>query len=154
MISGLINNATAKTASNKRKYTGHATRIRSARFSKDGTKIVTASDDKTARVWNINDGMQALQKLGGSEGHEWAVLCAVFSDDGQRVITSSEDNSAKIWDAETDELYQTLTGHTAAVISVAFSPDGNRALTASADFTAKLWDTRTGKEILNPGFPI
>ena len=57
----------------------------SAQFSPDGTRIVTASGDKTARVWDAATG-KALATLAG---HEGSVSSAQFSPDGTRIVTAS-----------------------------------------------------------------
>src|SRR5262249_39982545 len=124
--------------------------VQSAVFSPDGTRILTASHDKTARLWESATG----NEIGKLKGHKWAVLSAVFSPDGTKAITGSQDNTAIIWDVATRKpLLDPLAGHTAAVVSVAFLPDrknpaGTRVLTGSQDNTAKLWDAMTGKEVL------
>ncbi|MDR3232099.1 MAG: hypothetical protein LBT46_00250, partial [Planctomycetaceae bacterium] len=63
---------------------GHTDTVRSAAFSPDGTKIVTASEDNTARIWDAATGKE-LQKL---EGHTHYVWSAVFSPDGKRIVTA------------------------------------------------------------------
>jgi WD40 repeat protein/serine/threonine protein kinase len=123
----------------------HADRVRFAAFSRDGEWIVTASSDKTAKLWNAATG----ELVRTFSGHAWSVLSADFSKDGLRLITGSEDNSAKVWDVATGDCLLTLAGHTAPVASVAFAPDGMRVLTGSQDQAAKLWDAATGKEILS-----
>jgi WD40 repeat protein len=55
--------------------------------------VVTASFDRTARVWNAATG-QVIAKL---EGHSDAVYGAAFSPDGQRVVTASFDRTALIF---------------------------------------------------------
>ena len=110
----------------------------SAAFSPDGQRIVTASDDKTARLWDAATGKPIGEPL---EGHDDAVMSAAFSPDGQRIVTASLDKTARIWDAATGKpIGEPLKGHDDTVYSAAFSPDGQRIVTASRDRTARLWD--------------
>jgi hypothetical protein len=109
--------------------------VNSAAFSPDGTRVVTASDDKTARVWDAKTGA-ALATL---SGHTNAVLSAAFSPDGTRVVTGSYDDTARVWDAKTGAALATLSGHADRVITAAFSPDGTRVVTVSEDKTARIW---------------
>ena len=68
---------------------------------------MTASDDKTARLWDA--AMGALQTT--LEGHShWVTSCA-FSSDGTRVVTASGDKTARLWDAATGALQTTPEGH-------------------------------------------
>jgi WD40 repeat protein len=72
-----------------------------AAFSPDGKRIVTASSDKTARLWDA-DG----KPIGELQGHTDAVYSAAFSPDGKRIVNASEDNTARLWAifANTQEL--------------------------------------------------
>ena len=126
---------------------GHEAAATDAVFSADGKWILTASEDKTARVWDATalwngDGpAKAVQKLVLS-GHTGAVLSAAFSSDSSEIVTTSEDGSAIVWETATGEQLYALTGHTAAVTAAAFSPAGDRIVTASNDGTVKIWDAR------------
>ncbi|MCT7962603.1 hypothetical protein NG791_18195, partial [Laspinema sp. D1] len=71
---------------------GHQGTVRSASFSPDGQSIVTASNDNTARVWNLRGQMIAELK-----GHQGTVRSASFSPDGQSIVTASNDNTARVW---------------------------------------------------------
>jgi hypothetical protein len=122
---------------------GHTSYVRSAKFSPDGSRVVTASDDKTARIWDAATG-KSLAEL---KGHTNYVNSAVFSPDGSKVLTASEDRTARIWDAATGKSLVELKGHTYAVLSAVFSADGSKVLTAGGDPTARIWDTATGKTI-------
>ncbi len=76
---------------------GYEDDVLSAAFSPDGSRIVTASGDHTARVWDVTSE-QPLHTLGG---HKKTVHSAAFSSDGLRIVTASLDNTARVWDALT-----------------------------------------------------
>ena len=114
---------------------GHEGTVTSAVFSPDGARILTASDDNTARLWDAPSG----QELRVLRGHEDTVNSAVFSPDGARILTASDDNTARLWDAPSGQELRILRGHEKRVTSAVFSPDGARILTASFDKTARLW---------------
>ncbi len=120
---------------------GHTDWVYTATFSPDGQRIVTASDDNTAKLWDATRG----KLLFSLDGHTERVNEAKFSPDGQRIVTASDDKTAKVWGATSGKLLYSLEGHTDMVISAAFSPDGQRIVTASADKTAKVWDATSGK---------
>jgi WD40 repeat protein len=114
-----------------------------AAFSPDGARILTASWDKTAKLWDGASG-----QLIASFSHQGAVNAAAFSPDGTRILTASADRTAKLWDAVTAKLV-TSFAHQGRVNAATFSPDGARILTASADKTAKLWDAGSGALIVS-----
>ena len=114
---------------------GHTDVVSSAAFSPDGGRIVTASADRTARVWDAATG----REITTLSGHTDVVSSAAFSSDGGRIKTASGDRTARVWDAATGRGITTLGGHMSWVSSAAFSPDGKRIVTASADNTAQVW---------------
>ena len=122
---------------------GHTGVVSSASFSPDGSRIVTASEDKTALIWEAQTGKPLLTL----QGHTGWVLSASFSPDGGRIVTASGDKTALIWDAQTGKPLLTLQGHTGSVYSASFSPDGGRIVTTSGDKTARIWDAQTGKPL-------
>jgi len=122
-------------------FQGHPGAVYSAVFSPDGRRVLTFSDDKTARLWEAGSG----KLLATFQGHTGAVTSAVFSPDGRRVLTASYDKTARLWEAESGKLLATFQGHTGWVTSAIFSPDGRRVLTASYDKTARLWEAESGK---------
>src|SRR5271157_1461784 len=114
-----------------------------AAFSPTGKRVVTASEDKTARVWDAATG----KLVASLQGHTAQVNSAAFSPDGKRGVTASNDKTARVWDAATGKPVTTLHGHTAKVNSAAFSPDGRRVVTAAYDDTARVWHADSGKTL-------
>jgi len=117
--------------------------VLSATFSPDGARIITASWDGTARLWDAATG----QKVAVLRGQAAAVRRASFSPDGACIVTASSDGTARLWDTTTGQEIAALRGHIGEVNSVSFSPDGGSIVTASSDGTARLWDAATGQEI-------
>ena len=118
-------------------------RFVSSAFSPDGSRVVSANLDGTARIWDVRDG-QTLHVL---LGHGGAVYSAVFSPDGARIVTASEDETARIWDADNGKNLHVLRGHNGAVDDADFSPDGTRIVTAGEDGTARIWDVGSGQSL-------
>ena len=126
---------------------GHESHVISAQFSPDGTKIVTASLDNTALIWDLQTGAQIVLR-----GDGVSIRTAQFSPDGTKIVTASQDFTARIWDVQLGIELVVLEGHEGFVVSAQFSPDGTRIVTAAVDRTARLWDAETGDLIVElPG---
>jgi WD40 repeat protein len=124
-------------------------------FSPDGSRLASAADDNTARIWDVATGLEQLRVTHGHVPRPLASLTSrssvkavAFSPDGTRLATASVDKTARIWDATTTGLQQLQVRHDDSVGAVAFSPDGTRLATASKDKTARIWDARTGQQQL------
>jgi WD40 repeat protein len=110
-------------------------------FSPDGRTFLTASQDRTARLWDAFTG----QPVGEVMRHGGPVRAAAFSPDGKAVVTASFDRTARLWDAATGRPVGQPLRHDETVAAVAFSPDGKALVTGSFDQTARLWDAATGQ---------
>lgn len=137
-------------------YRGHALAVNSAQFSPDGKRMVTASSDGTARVWDVATG-QVLAELRGhgvtltveaiSPETFDDVNSARFSPDGQRIVTTSNDRTVRIWDAATGAELAALRGHADTVFDAEFSPDGTRVVSRDGVQTVRVWDAVSGEQI-------
>ena len=119
---------------------GHSGAVSSVIFSHDSTRLASASDDKTVKIWDATTGA-CIATL---EGHSNIVNSVVFSHDSTRLASASDDETVKIWDATTGACIETLEGHSDRVFSVVFSPDSHRLASASDDRTVQIWDATTG----------
>jgi WD40 repeat protein len=137
-----------------RLLSGHSDFVREAAFSPSGHRVLTASEDHTARIWDANSGQEIARLI-----HDNKVWQASFSPDGARVITASGDNVARVWDTGSGRLLLKLEHGNksfSSVLQAIFSPDSMRAATVSSDGTGEIWDIRTGHSLaqLNDGIDL
>ena len=122
---------------------GHSAYVLGVAVTADGRQAVSASADKTLKVWDLDTG-RALRTL---EGHSSTVYGVAVTPDGQRAVSASDDKTLKVWDLKTGRALGTLEGHSNVVRGVAVTPDGQRAVSASHDHTLKVWDLGTGRAL-------
>jgi WD40 repeat protein len=130
---------------NRKTLYGHLGAVRAVAFSPDSQRIVTSSDDGTARVWDAATGKELLIL----RGHTAVVNAAAFSPDGRRVVTGSNDRTARVWEAASGRELVSFRGHLNAVRGVTFSPSGRQIVTSSEDRMAKVWDVASARELLS-----
>src|SRR5262249_15945917 len=82
--------------------------VYSVAFSPDGTRLASASQDHTVKVWDTGTGQEVLTL----KSHTDDVSSVAFSHDGARLASGSEDHTVKIWDAGTGQGTLPLREHT------------------------------------------
>jgi WD40 repeat protein len=119
---------------------GHNSAVFAVAISRDGRLLASASNDRTAKLWDPTTGAE-LRTL---RGHNGAVNSVAFSPDGKLLATVSDDRTVRLWDTVGDERPRVLTGHSDWIWSVAFSPDGKLLASGSEDGTVRIWDVASG----------
>src|ERR1700690_1282173 len=76
---------------------GHQGWVQSVAISAGGTHIVSGSEDKSIRVWDILSGAQVLPAL---QGHEGPVNAVAFSPDSTHIVSGSGDKTIRVWDSQ------------------------------------------------------
>ena len=126
----------------------HAGKVTAVAFSPDGTKLATASEDNSARLWDVATG----QPLGPPMEHDNEVKAVAFSPDGTKVVTASWDKTARLWDAATGRPLGPPMRHEREVQSVVFSPDGTKVVTAAGGGGYTVTDNHNGERTIVPSF--
>jgi WD40 repeat protein len=108
----------------------------------NGRQVLTGSQEGTATLWEIADGMMMNPAL----RHRARISSVGFSPNGQTILAASWDWTAQLWDAKTGKPIGSPMQHNSTVCAATFSPDGTKILTGagSLDKAARIWDTRTG----------
>ncbi len=119
---------------------GHEGPVSEGRFSPDGRWVVTAADDRTARVWDTTSWES--QVLEGHEGEVWKVR---FSPDGSRVATFGAGPKVLVWEVGSWKPLATFTGHREPVWEGAWAQGGRSLLVASRGEGYVLHDVETGQ---------
>ncbi|KAJ5980358.1 hypothetical protein N7481_007656 [Penicillium waksmanii] len=123
---------------------GHYGWVNLIAWSPDGSRLASASNDKTVRIWDPATG-QCASTL---EGHTGPVSSIAWSPNGSRLASASGDSTVRIWSPVTSQSISTLEGHTDLIHSIAWSPDGSRLASASHDNTVRTWELITGNYVL------
>jgi len=126
-----------------RTLSGHTGGVTGVAVSADGRQVISGSDDKTLKVWDLESG-NVIQTL---SGHTREVTGVAVSADGRQAVSGSKDHTLKVWDLESGRELQTLSGHTGWITGVAVSADGRQVISGSLDNTLKVWDLESGKEL-------
>ena len=111
-------------------------------FSPDGSRIATAEDDASIRIWSSETG----RLVNTLTGHLRRVTSVAFGPDGHRLLSGSNDSTVRLWDVDAGrQIGGPLSGHVGPVLSVAFSSDGHVLASAGDDATVRLWGCRQPK---------
>ena len=135
--------------------TGHTDSVLSAVFSRDGTRVLSASRDQTARAWKSDNGQPIATVIGPAaifndnifaEGHEYDLFAMRFFPDGKRLLTSGFDGTMRIWDSRIDEANSfgrelVALPDTGVYGVVEISRDGEWIVTAGRKNSAQVWNT-------------
>ncbi len=124
---------------------GHAEAAYAVAFTPDGRHVVTASFDKTLKVWDAATGKEG-RTYGGPQGHQGLVLAVAVSPDGQTFASGGADNSARLWDFPSDTPARQFA-HNDSVNAVALTPDGKTLAGAGKDGGVRVWGAADGKQL-------
>jgi WD40 repeat protein len=120
---------------------GHNEMVFSVAISRDGTRLASASGDRTVKVWDLATG-QAVRTL---SGHGGGVGSVAFHPDDIHLASADAEKVIRVWHVPTGRVVRTLLGHTEYIAEVTFRPDGTRLMSAAWDGTIKVWGMAAGR---------
>nr|CAG8439039.1 3684_t:CDS:2 [Entrophospora candida] len=156
--------------------TGHNHFVQDVVISSDGQFALSASWDKTLRLWDLNAGRTTRQFV----SHENDVLSVSFSPDNRQIVSGARDKVIKlwntlgdckytirenghtewvscvrfspnpanpVWDLNTLKLKINHYGHSGYINTVTVSPDGSLCASGGKDGISMLWDLNEGKHL-------
>jgi len=137
---------------------GHMNLISDIFFTRDRKHLISASRDKTIRVWNIQTGktVRILRGQIGS-GYQGQIFAAAISPDNQWLAVGGwigfpvayilNNSLIRLIHFPTGEIKHMLIGHSDSILSLSFSQNNKLLISGSFDNNAHIWDITTGKTI-------
>ncbi|MCF2151706.1 serine/threonine protein kinase [Desmonostoc muscorum LEGE 12446] len=119
----------------KSTFAGHLKGISSVAISSNQQILVSASEDTTIIIWNLDTGEQIYTL----SGHSNPVNCVAISPDGQTVVSGSDDEKIKVWDLSNGQEVYSINAHLDGVNALVFTPDGQTLVSGGKDTTIKVW---------------
>ncbi|XP_023183539.1 striatin isoform X3 [Xiphophorus maculatus] len=164
MVYDIGNNKDAMRKTWNPKFTlrSHFDGIRALTFHPVEPVLITASEDHTLKMWNLQKTAPAknrstsldVEPIYTFRAHRGAVLSVVMSSTGEQCFSGGVDGTIQCWNTpnpnidpydsyDPSVLRGELSGHTDSVWGLVYSSAHQRLLSCSADGTVRLWDANT-----------
>lgn len=118
----------------------HGTTISFTQFSTDGSRLLTLTEDRVARVWDVASGAQLVSSNEPLEG-----FAARIDTGGDHLVLATANNSLKLMKIASQRNMGSISGHSGRITFVAFAPTGKYMASCSEDNTARVWDLETSQ---------
>jgi len=134
---------------------GHMNMIRDVIITKN-KDVITASDDKTVKVWDGKTGNEKKKFLGeislGSNGKPFTIALntkETYLAVGGYLYSNNNQSNIRIYDYKTGKLVKVLKGHTNVIDDLSFDKNGNYLVSSSRDTVTKIWNVKNNFQLIN-----
>jgi len=117
---------------------GHTRAVKSVEFSHSGKFIISGSEDKTIKLWEVSSG----RELRTFNGHQSDVNDVLFTPNDKQLISASRDGSIYFWDVLSGNILKSYQQLDENILRLALSPDGNYLAVGSTGDKINVYDTR------------
>ncbi len=124
--------------------TGHTDAVFQIAVSPNGKRLLSASYDATARLWDVESG-EEIQGLALEPGIPNVMITALFHPDGETAVISTLSGEILVWDFAANAISHRFVGHMSPVWATALSPNGRFLLSGGDDDGLFLWDWASGE---------
>ncbi|KIJ04490.1 hypothetical protein PAXINDRAFT_22221, partial [Paxillus involutus ATCC 200175] len=142
-MSNTSQKSTDLTAKPLTTISGHEGYITRVAYLPGGERVVTCSDHKTIRIWNVKKGEQE----GTSMVHEYWIYDFAVTRDGKRILSGGIDSRIRVWDVETHEQIEEWASHTSHINRISLSPDDQLAASGMEDGKIVIREMKESGEI-------
>lgn len=124
---------------------GHGEPVNAVSLSRDGSRVISGSSDRTVRVWETTRGTSVAIL----RGHGGPVNAVAISADGNFIASGGIDRTLRIWDAGTGNGLTSEEKRPDPIISMALSPNGTQIVSLSSRLDISVWGTATGENVFS-----
>jgi WD40 repeat protein len=141
-------------------FQGHRGAVTRARFDPSGNRVLTTSEDGSARIWPLSDVLATDLTLDDERGPRielkqsgGAINDGTWSPDGRWVVTGAASGQVTILDSSTGKVQHELQGPGESTLAVAWSPDGRYVAATGAFGGARIWASTSGALVMTAEAP-